>query len=99
MSSEIGVQALRRIHEDEEKTMTLKNIVSRWRRAAASRRNSLEFLELFNSPRCNVRGVVVYAHGSGGLTVNNMRFMRMLAAEGFIVIAPDDMAGAVKQLH
>jgi len=84
------------IKNDPVKRMQFKHLAAHWKRAAYKRRNSLAFLEIFDSVTCNVRGIVVYAHGSGGLTYNNLRFCRMLAAEGYIVIAPDDMAGAFK---
>ena len=38
------------------------------------------------------RGVVVFMVGSGGATAKNVRYMRMLSALGYIVIAPDTMA-------
>ena len=41
----------------------------------------------------NIRGVMVYMHGSGGLTWHNIRYCRMAAAFSFVVIAPDEMAG------
>mmetsp|Transcript_9548 Transcript_9548/g.19633 ORF Transcript_9548/g.19633 Transcript_9548/m.19633 type:complete len:379 (+) Transcript_9548:3-1139(+) len=38
-------------------------------------------------------GTVLFMHGSGGMTYNNVRYARTLAGMGFLVIAPDSMAG------
>mmetsp|Transcript_137047 Transcript_137047/g.356021 ORF Transcript_137047/g.356021 Transcript_137047/m.356021 type:complete len:510 (+) Transcript_137047:90-1619(+) len=38
-------------------------------------------------------GTVLFMHGSGGMTYNNVRYARKLASLGYIVIAPDSMAG------
>jgi len=38
-------------------------------------------------------GTVLFMHGSGGMTYNNVRYARKLAGMGFLVIAPDSMAG------
>jgi hypothetical protein len=84
---------LEKIRNDPVRKEKFHQIVDLWRRNSAAKRNTLGSLEVFNSELCNLRGVVVYAHGSGGLTVNNLRYMRMLAAEGYLVLAPDGMAG------
>lgn len=89
-------ETLAGINADESCARKYRALMLRWRRAAARRRSSLAFLELFDSANCNVRGVVIYMHGSGGMTYNNLRYARMMAADGFIVVAPDDMAGAFK---
>ena len=73
---------------DPVKTKQFHSIVGRWRRAAASKRNSLSFLEIFHSANCNERGVVVYSHGSGGRA---MRFRR-----GCCVLLIDTMNTASK---
>lgn len=38
-------------------------------------------------------GWVVFMHGSGGLTYDNWRYLMMMAAAGYAVLAPDSMAG------
>mmetsp|Transcript_89556 Transcript_89556/g.261766 ORF Transcript_89556/g.261766 Transcript_89556/m.261766 type:complete len:588 (+) Transcript_89556:80-1843(+) len=40
----------------------------------------------------NLRGILVYCHGSGGCSWDNFRICRMCAAMGMLVIAPDDFA-------
>lgn len=40
----------------------------------------------------HARGVVILVTGSGGASGSNVRYMRMLAALGFVVVAPDTMA-------
>jgi len=41
----------------------------------------------------NLRGVMVFMHGSGGIVWHNIRFLRMVAGLNYIAIAPDEMAG------
>jgi len=40
----------------------------------------------------NIRSVMIYMHGSGGLVWSNIRFCRVAAGFGCVVIAPDHMS-------
>lgn len=42
----------------------------------------------------DVRGVMVYMHGSGGLTWHNARYARAAAGFSYVVVCPDEMAGS-----
>lgn len=63
---------------------------ARWKASALRARSSLRFLERLKF--CNLRGTLVYAHGSGGCSWDNMRICRMISRLGILVIAPDGFA-------
>lgn len=68
----------------------LSKVAARWRGAVLRKRNSLDFLERLKF--CNMRGTLVYCHGSGGCSWDNFRICRMTAGMGVMVIAPDGFA-------
>jgi len=80
--------------KDPRKRELLLNMQKVWRgavlRSAASLRSVLGCLDYHIAA---YQGVVLFMHGSGGMTYNNVRYARKLAAMGFIVICPDSMAG------
>jgi len=65
-----------------------------WRGAVARKSASLSATL---APLCfdvaAFHGTVLFMHGSGGMTYNNVRYARALASLGYLVIAPDSMAG------
>ena len=69
---------------------TLKKFAARWRGAAYRNRCSLAVLDRLKYS--NLRGTLIYAHGSGGCNWDNYRICRMIAAMGLLVIAPDGFA-------
>lgn len=79
---------------DPRKRALMAKIQARWRggvvRRTGSLRCALQDLEYCMAPYA---GTVIFMHGSGGMTYNNVRYMRTLAALGFIAIGPDSMAG------
>merc|ERR1719409_932548 len=68
----------------------LVKMQARWRGVAFRRRCGLSVLEKLRF--CNLRGTLVYAHGSGGCSWDNMRICRMISKMGFLVVCPDDFA-------
>ncbi len=48
---------------------------------------------------CAVQGTVVYLCGSTGLAGDSLRYVRMLAGLGYLVIAPDALAGTSPLRH
>mmetsp|Transcript_19779 Transcript_19779/g.54499 ORF Transcript_19779/g.54499 Transcript_19779/m.54499 type:complete len:619 (+) Transcript_19779:72-1928(+) len=68
----------------------LIRLSSRWRGAVLRARSSLRFLERLRF--VNLRGTLVYAHGSGGCSWDNFRICRMISKMGMLVIAPDGFA-------
>jgi len=70
--------------------MTLVKVQKQWKRAAAKQLNTLSILARIRF--AHVRGTVIYAHGSGGCSWDNMRICRMCAGMGFLVVAPDDFS-------
>mmetsp|Transcript_11927 Transcript_11927/g.29378 ORF Transcript_11927/g.29378 Transcript_11927/m.29378 type:complete len:562 (-) Transcript_11927:192-1877(-) len=63
-----------------------------WRAKIVQRAHSFHVLNKLKFT--NVSGFIVFLHGSGGMTVNNMRYVRMWAAMGYVVIAPDNMSAS-----
>eukprot|EP00899_Mesostigma_viride_P002296 jgi/Mesvir1/12067/Mv00351-RA.2 len=63
-----------------------------WRGQRARADNSFTVLKVFKA--CNLRGVVVFATSSTGLCGQDLRYCRMLAGMGYLVIVPDAMASA-----
>lgn len=80
------------IAKDRRKLSLLIHVQKCWRAMLKRRISSFEFI--FDKIEDVVRTVVVFMHGSGGMTYNNLRFCRMLAGMGCLVIAPDDMASS-----
>lgn len=68
----------------------LIKLQGRWKGAAARRRNSFDVLERLKF--AYLRSYLVYAHGSGGCSWDNMRICRMISRIGVLVIAPDGFA-------
>ena len=68
----------------------LKRFAARWRGAAY--RNRCSFAVLDRLKYSNLRGTLVYAHGSGGCNWDNYRICRMIAGMGILVVAPDGFA-------
>jgi len=60
-------------------------------------RNSFAVLRRFEG--CMIKGVVVFMHGSAGMTGVNLRYARMMAGAGYLVIAPDHMAASNSQVR
>ena len=58
-------------------------------RAAPGAGVSTSALEALGPCGC---GFVLFLHGSAGLTYDNWRYAAMMAAEGYVVLAPDSMA-------
>lgn len=69
----------------------LKRIQAQWRGALFRR---ISRFAVFERIEDDIHGVLVFMHGSGGMTGNNLRFARIFAGLGFLVIAPDDMASS-----
>jgi len=63
-----------------------------WRAKVTRRVHSFDVLNKLKY--ADMAGFIVYKHGSGGMTVNNMRYVRMWAAMGYVVIAPDAMTSS-----
>jgi dienelactone hydrolase len=78
------------VRNDPEAMKRLQKFQAHWRAITLRRVSSLHFLEHISK---YVRGFVVYMHGSGGMTGNNLRYARMLAGMGYVVVCPDHMAG------
>lgn len=68
----------------------LRRLQARWKGAVLRLRCGLAFLERLKF--CNLRGALIYCHGSGGCSWDNMRICRMIARLGILVIAPDGFA-------
>lgn len=66
-------------------------VQKRWRAAVIRRRGKFSFLGLLAFEPSSIRGTVLFMHGSGGMTYNNVRYARTLAGMGFLVIAPDSL--------
>jgi len=65
-----------------------------WRGAVTRRAASLSsVLGALDCHMAPYAGAVIFMHGSDGMTYNNVRYARKLASLGYIVIAPDSMAG------
>jgi len=65
-----------------------------WRGAVLRKSGSLsKILEPIALHHHVSSGTVIFMHGSGGMTYNNVRYVRKLAGMGFVVIGPDSMAG------
>jgi len=79
---------------EDPKTRALMMKMQRiWRGAAVRRNCTLSVLELLGFHAASHTGTVLFMHGSGGMTYNNARYLRTLAGMGYVVIAPDSMAG------
>merc|ERR1719409_1279443 len=68
----------------------LVRMQARWRGTVLRRRSSLSVLDRLKF--CNLRGSLIYAHGSGGCSWDNMRICRMISRMGILVVCPDDFA-------
>jgi len=73
-----------------ESLALLAKVQKQWMKAAVKQSKSLGILGRMRY--AHVRGTLIYAHGSGGCSWDNMRICRMIARMGFLVIAPDDFA-------
>lgn len=73
------------------KRASLVKIAAHWRGAIYRNRcclkNVLDRLQF-----SNLRGTLVYAHGSGGCSWDNFRICRIISGMGFLVVAPDGFA-------
>ena len=58
---------------DVETNKLIIKLQGRWRGAVTRKRACLSVLEVLKELEIPIKGVVVYMHGSGGMTVNNMR--------------------------
>lgn len=81
---------LDRICTDPTWRPKLKRLAARWHGASIRKRCSLAVLE--PARYCAIRGTLVYCHGSGGNSWDNMRICRMSSKMGVIVIVPDGFA-------
>lgn len=70
--------------------LRLKKLAARWKGAAFRKRCDLGFLDRLKWS--NLRGTLVYCHGSGGCSWDNFRICRMTAGMGLLVVAPDGFA-------
>ncbi|CAE8600551.1 unnamed protein product [Polarella glacialis] len=84
------VRELDRKMADPKVRALLVRMAARWKGAALRSHMSLNVLARLRF--CNMRGSVVYAHGSGGCSWDNFRICRMIAKLGMLVIAPDGFA-------
>jgi len=75
---------------DPEKKKMVVRMGSTWKGVAFRRRCSLSILERLKW--ANLKGTLIYAHGSGGCSWDNYRICRMICKMGMLVIAPDDFA-------
>lgn len=75
--------------KDEKIRERWRRVLARWKGVIARRQQSLAILDCLENRVC---GLVLYMHGSGGMTYNNLRFGRILAKMGYVFVAPDDMA-------
>ena len=62
----------------------LDRMAARWRGAAFRLRSGLSVLEKLQF--CGLRGTLVYCHGSGGNSWDNMRICRMISKLGVLVV-------------
>jgi len=76
--------------KDPEVKALLTKLAARWKGAILRIHMSLTVLERLRFS--NMRGSLVYAHGSGGCSWDNFRICRMIAGMGIVVIAPDGFA-------
>lgn len=80
--------------QDPKKRALLLRMQSVWRGAVTRRTSSLaSILQPLEYHMAPFAGAVLFMHGSGGMTGNNVRYARKLASLGYIVLAPDSMAG------
>mmetsp|Transcript_110451 Transcript_110451/g.246819 ORF Transcript_110451/g.246819 Transcript_110451/m.246819 type:complete len:691 (-) Transcript_110451:35-2107(-) len=75
---------------DPKSRKLLVKMAARWRGAAFRLRCGLAVLEKIRY--CGLRGTLVYCHGSGGNSWDNMRICRMICKLGVLVIVPDGFA-------
>lgn len=68
----------------------LLKVVARWKGSVYRQHCGLKVLDQLKFS--NLRGVLVYCHGSGGCSWDNFRICRMCAMLGMLVIAPDGFA-------
>jgi len=69
----------------------LSRIAAHWKGAVYRNRCNLKNV-LDRLQFSNLRGTLVYAHGSGGCSWDNFRICRMISGMGFLVVAPDGFA-------
>jgi len=81
---------LQEIMNDPARKQNLVKFSSRWKAAALRKRSNLSILERLRF--ANLRGVLVYCHGSGGCSWDNFRICRICCRMGIMVIAPDGFA-------
>lgn len=79
------------IANDPKQLKLITKLQNAWRGAMLRRISSFGILDRLED--C-VKGFVIFMHGSGGMTYNNLRFARALAGMDFIVLCPDDMASS-----
>eukprot|EP00931_Biecheleriopsis_adriatica_P038178 TRINITY_DN21896_c0_g1_i1.p1 TRINITY_DN21896_c0_g1~~TRINITY_DN21896_c0_g1_i1.p1 ORF type:complete len:625 (+),score=116.08 TRINITY_DN21896_c0_g1_i1:251-1876(+) len=76
--------------QDPKAKKLVSKLAARWKGAAVRSGFSLNVLDRLKYS--NLRGTLLYAHGSGGCSWDNFRICRMIARLGILVIAPDDFA-------
>eukprot|EP00933_Yihiella_yeosuensis_P036453 TRINITY_DN30204_c0_g1_i1.p1 TRINITY_DN30204_c0_g1~~TRINITY_DN30204_c0_g1_i1.p1 ORF type:complete len:545 (+),score=105.38 TRINITY_DN30204_c0_g1_i1:51-1685(+) len=91
--SEDARKSLDQAMEDPKTKELLLKVQRRWRGAVCRGRMRLGILNALSHDPCAHFGTVLFMHGSGGMTYNNIRYARKLAGMGYLVIAPDSMAG------
>ena len=77
------------LHAKEYRNILTK-MAARFKGVVARRKNSLCVLDRLKN--AYLKGTVVYAHGSGGCSWDNLRFGRMFARMGMLFICPDGFA-------
>jgi len=75
---------------DPEKKEMLSRMAARWRGTCLRKRLNLDLLNPLRF--ANLKGTLVYAHGSGGCSWDNYRLCRMICGQGLLVVAPDGFA-------
>jgi predicted alpha/beta-hydrolase family hydrolase len=89
--SEERKKLLDEICADPVKLVLLRKMAAHWKGAVFRHRCCLSNV-LNRLQFSNLRGTLVYAHGSGGCSWDNFRICRMIAGMGFLVVAPDGFA-------
>lgn len=91
--TEISPEASARLEEimnDPVKKKLLSHMGSTWKGVAFRRRCGLSVLERLKW--ANLKGTLIYAHGSGGCSWDNYRICRMCCKMNMLIIAPDGFA-------
>ncbi|CAE7225257.1 unnamed protein product [Symbiodinium sp. CCMP2592] len=76
--------------QDPTVRQALRKFAARWRGAAYC--NRCIFAVLDRLKYSNLRGTLIYVHGSGGCSWDNYRICRMIAGMGILVLAPTGFA-------